>query len=54
MNAMESGMSFLEAACEDKEIGEHIQSDDIRELFTLEYHLRNENSILCRLGLLDG
>ncbi len=54
MNAMDSGMSFLEAACGDHEIGEHIPSDEIRELFTLEYHLRNENNILCRLGLLDG
>ncbi|OPL17947.1 MAG: adenylosuccinate lyase [Candidatus Aegiribacteria sp. MLS_C] len=54
MEAMRNGASFLETALEDPELGRHLSGADIREVCALEYHLRNENSTLGRLGLLEN
>lgn len=51
MNAMESEKGLLDMVKNDPEIGKHINSEEIDRRCTLEYHLRNENNTLNRLGL---
>jgi adenylosuccinate lyase len=51
MSAMESEKGFLDMVKNDLEIGKYISSEEINRRCTLEYHLRNENSTLDRLGL---
>ncbi len=53
MRAMDRNRSFLEEAGEDPGILSRLTADEIGEICTLEYHLRNENNTLGRLGLLD-
>ncbi len=53
MNAMESGKGFLDMVADDPALGEYFTGEDIDRKCTLPYHLRNENNILDRLGLLN-
>ncbi len=53
MSAMESDCGFLDMVKDDPEIGEYFTVDTIDRKCTLEYHLRNENNTLDRLGLLN-
>jgi adenylosuccinate lyase len=53
MQAMESGTGFLEMVQNDPGIGEYLTAHEISRRCALEYHLRNENNTLNRLGLLD-
>lgn len=53
MEAMESGKSLLEAMLESSELGEHLEEEELREVCSLDRHLRNEERILGRLGV-DG
>lgn len=51
MSAMENEKGLLDMVKNDREIGEYITRDEIDRRCTLEYHLRNENNTLDRLGL---
>lgn len=53
MKAMEGGCGFLDTAGSHAEMTEMISKDEMDDLCTLEYHLRNENNTLDRLGLLE-
>lgn len=53
MEAMDADRSFLETALEDSGLLQHLSGSGIRDVCTLEYHLRNENNTLNRLGLLE-
>ncbi len=52
MSAMESGKGFLDMVKDDPEIGEYLTGEEINRRCILEYHLRNENNTLDRLGLI--
>ncbi len=52
MSAMKSGKSFLDMVMEDPGIGEYLTGSELDKKCALEYHLRNENNTLDRLGLL--
>lgn len=54
MRSLETGTDLAEAAAADGEISRHLASDVIRDGCTLDHHLRNEDDILDRLGLLEG
>lgn len=51
MSAMENEKGLLDMVKNDPEIGKYITRDEIDRRCTLEYHLRNENNTLDRLGL---
>jgi adenylosuccinate lyase len=51
MSAMESKNGLLDMVKNDPKIGEYINGEEIDRRCTLEYHLRNENNTLDRLGL---
>ena len=51
MDAMKSGRGFLETVMEDPRITERISGEELAGRCSLEYHLRNEDRILGRLGL---
>ncbi|MCD4776651.1 MAG: adenylosuccinate lyase [Candidatus Aegiribacteria sp.] len=51
MSAMENEKGLLDMVKNDRKIGEYITRDEIDRRCTLEYHLRNENNTLDRLGL---
>ncbi len=53
MSAIESGKGFLDMAKIDPLIGEYLTADTIKRRCALEYHLRNENNTLNRLGLIN-
>ncbi|MBN2608723.1 MAG: adenylosuccinate lyase [Candidatus Fermentibacteraceae bacterium] len=53
MESMERDSGFLEVAGRDPSVTELISEDEMASICTLEYHLRNENSTLDRLGLVD-
>lgn len=51
MEAMETGSSLLDAMLASDELGRVLSEERIREVCSLERHLRNEDEILGRLGL---
>lgn len=53
MSAMERDDSFLDTALADPEITALVSGQDLENICSLEYHLRNENNTLARLGLPD-
>ncbi len=53
MKALEEGTGFLEVVLGDEAVLEYLTRDEIRRICTLEYHLRNEDNTLGRLGLLS-
>jgi len=54
MKAMERDMNFMDAVLEDEDILAHISREEILGRCLLEHHLRNEETILGRLGLPFG
>ncbi|MEN8208961.1 MAG: adenylosuccinate lyase [Candidatus Fermentibacteria bacterium] len=52
MHAMQSGRGFLEMVENDPSVGAYLTAEQIGRLCTLEYHLRNEDNTLNRLGLI--
>lgn len=53
MRAMENGRGFLDMVKDDPEISEYLIREKTDRKCALEYHLRNENNTLGRLGLLN-
>ncbi len=51
MSSMETGNGFLDTINDDPEIGRYLTLEEIDRRCSLEYHLRNENNTLDRLGL---
>ena len=52
MEAMEKGRGFIDMVRQDHEFKEILSDNEITESCALEYHLRNEDNTLGRLGLL--
>ncbi|MCD4846612.1 MAG: adenylosuccinate lyase [Candidatus Aegiribacteria sp.] len=54
MEAMEQGIGFIDMVRQDKEFKKILSGNEIEERCALEYHLRNEDNTLGRLGLLPA